>query len=115
MTVLVSAVKQIVSDGGNINAVVCASTGDTSASLSAYCAASGIPSVVLLPRDKVSVAQLVQPISNGAVTLSLDTDFDGCMALVEKLTEDRRFYLANSVNPLRIEGQRGAWHNDKTH
>ena len=106
MTVLVSAVKQIVGDGGTIDAVVCASTGDTSASLSAYCAAAGIPSVVLLPKDKVSAAQLIQPISNGAITLALDTDFDGCMALVEKLVEDKRFYLANSVNPLRIEGQK---------
>ena len=106
MTVLVSAVNQIIKDGGDIRAVVCASTGDTSASLSAYCAAAGIPSAVLLPRDKVSRAQLIQPIANGALTLAIDTDFDGCMSMVEKLTEDKRFYLANSVNPLRIEGQK---------
>ena len=106
ITVLVSAVKQIISDRQGVEAVVCASTGDTSASLSAYCAAAGIPSVVLLPRDKISAAQLIQPIANGAITLALDTDFDGCMALVEELVEDRRFYLANSVNPLRIEGQK---------
>ena len=106
MTVLVSAVKEIINRGGDVRAVVCASTGDTSASLSAYCAAAGIPSVVLLPRDKVSPAQLIQPISNGALTLALDTDFDGCMAIVEQLAEDQRFYLANSVNPLRIEGQK---------
>lgn len=106
MTVLVSAVKQIISDGGDIEAVICASTGDTSASLSAYCAAAGIRSVVLLPKDKISPAQLIQPISNGALTLALDTDFDGCMRLVERLAEDKRFYLANSVNPLRIEGQK---------
>lgn len=106
MTVLVSAVKQIINDGGDIEAVICASTGDTSASLSAYCAAAGIRSVVLLPKDKISPAQLIQPISNGALTLALDTDFDGCMRLVDRLTEDRRFYLANSVNPLRIEGQK---------
>ena len=106
ITVLVSAVKQIISDRQGVEAVVCASTGDTSASLSAYCAAAGIPSVVLLPRDKISAAQLIQPIANGAITLALDTDFDGCMELVEELVEDRRFYLANSVNPLRIEGQK---------
>ena len=106
MTVLVSAVKQIISDVGDIEAVICASTGDTSASLSAYCAAAGIRSVVLLPKDKISPAQLIQPISNGALTLALDTDFDGCMRLVEQLAEDKRFYLANSVNPLRIEGQK---------
>ena len=106
ITVLVSAVKEIMSRGADIKAVVCASTGDTSASVSAYCAAAGIPSVVLLPRNKVSQAQLIQPISNGSLTLALDTDFDGCMALVEQLSKDKRFYLANSVNPLRIEGQK---------
>jgi threonine synthase len=106
ITVLVSAVKEIMSKGADIKAVVCASTGDTSASVSAYCAAAGIPAVVLLPRDKVSQAQLIQPISNGALTLALDTDFDGCMALVQQLSKDERFYLANSVNPLRIEGQK---------
>ena len=106
MTVLVSAVREIISRGGDVRAVVCASTGDTSASLSAYCAAAGIPSVVLLPREKVSQAQLIQPISNGALTLALDTDFDGCMAIVEELAQNKQFYLANSVNPLRIEGQK---------
>jgi threonine synthase len=104
--VLVSAVKEIMSSGGDIRAVICASTGDTSASVSAYCAAAGIPAVVLLPKAGVSRAQLIQPISNGAITLALDTDFDGCMKLVQKLSEDERFYLANSVNPLRIEGQK---------
>jgi threonine synthase len=106
MTVLVSTVRAIISGGGDIEAVVCASTGDTSASVSAYCAAAGIPAVVVLPKDKVSQAQLIQPISNGALTLALDTDFDGCMEVVQKLTQDKRFYLANSVNPLRIEGQK---------
>ena len=106
MTVLVSAVKETMSRGAEIAAVICASTGDTSASLSAYCAAAGIPAVVVLPKDKISSAQLVQPLSNNALTLAVDTDFDGCMAIVQKLSEDKRFYLANSVNPLRIEGQK---------
>ncbi len=106
ITVLVSAVKDMISMGTDIRAVVCASTGDTSASLAAYCAAAGIPTVVALPNDKVSRAQLVQPMANGAVTLSLDTDFDGCMELVRRLSEDPRFYLANSLNPLRMEGQK---------
>ncbi|MGH7896813.1 MAG: pyridoxal-phosphate dependent enzyme, partial [Candidatus Binatia bacterium] len=64
MTVLVSVVKQMIADGRPIDAVACASTGDTSAALAAYCAAAGIPSIVLLPKDKVSLAQLIQPISN---------------------------------------------------
>ena len=89
-----------------IKAVACASTGDTSAALAAYCAAAGIPSVVFLPKDKVSVAQLIQPISNGSIVLSLDTDFDGCMKIVQEVTEDKCLYLANSMNSLRIEGQK---------
>jgi threonine synthase len=62
--------------------------------------------VVLLPKNKVSIAQLVQPLANGALVLSLDTDFDGCMAVVQEITREKRIYLANSMNSLRIEGQK---------
>jgi threonine synthase len=106
MTVLVSVVKQMIADGQQIAAIACASTGDTSAALANYCAAAGIPAVVLLPRNKVSPAQLVQPLANGALVLSLDTDFDGCMALVQEITKEKTVYLANSMNSLRIEGQK---------
>src|SRR5881296_278482 len=106
MTVLVSQVKQMISEGAPIKAVACASTGDTSAALATYCAAADIQSIVLLPRGKISVAQLVQPISNAALVLSLDTDFDGCMSLVQEITKDESLYLANSMNSLRIEGQK---------
>ena len=106
MTVLVSVVKQMIADGKPIRAVACASTGDTSAALAAYAAAAGLLSVILLPKGKVSTAQLVQPIANGAVVLSLDTDFDGCMRIVQQLTEDKTLYLANSMNALRMEGQK---------
>jgi threonine synthase len=106
MTVLVSAVKEMIARGARIDAVACASTGDTSAALAAYCAAAGIPSVVLLPRGKISTAQLVQPISNGALVLQLDTDFDGCMKVVQELAQTPGIYLANSMNSLRIEGQK---------
>ncbi len=106
MTVLVSAVKEMRARGKKIRAVACASTGDTSAALAAYCAAAGIPSVVLLPRGKVSTAQLVQPIANGALVLELDTDFDGCMKVVQELSLTPDIYLANSMNSLRIEGQK---------
>ncbi|MGE5172890.1 MAG: threonine synthase [Betaproteobacteria bacterium] len=106
MTVLVSMVKQMISEGAPIKAVACASTGDTSAALAVYCAAAGIPSIVLLPKGKISVAQLVQPIANGALVLSLDTDFDGCMRVVQEITKDETIYLANSMNSLRIEGQK---------
>jgi len=106
MTVLVSQVKQMMAQGAPIKAVACASTGDTSAALATYCAAAGIPSIVLLPRGKISVAQLIQPISNASLVLSLDTDFDGCMKLVQEITKDESIYLANSMNSLRVEGQK---------
>jgi threonine synthase len=106
MTVLVSQVKQMISEGAPIKAVACASTGDTSAALATYCAAAGIQSIVLLPRGKISIAQLVQPLSNDALVLYLDTDFDGCMKLVQQITEDPTLYLANSMNSLRVEGQK---------
>ncbi|OHE56703.1 MAG: threonine synthase, partial [Thermodesulfovibrio sp. RBG_19FT_COMBO_42_12] len=106
MTVLVSQVKQMISDGAPIKAVACASTGDTSAALAVYCAAAGIQSIVLLPKGKISTEQLVQPISNGALVLSIDTDFDSCMRIVQEITKDETIYLANSMNSLRIEGQK---------
>ena len=106
MTVLVSVVNQMKSEGKDIPAVACASTGDTSAALAAYCASAGIPAIVFLPKDKVSIAQLVQPISNGALVLSLDTDFDGCMEMVQRVCTENNIYLANSINSLRIEGQK---------
>jgi threonine synthase len=106
MTVLVSVVRMAMRRGLEVKAVACASTGDTSASLAAYGAAAGLPVVVLLPRGKVSTAQLVQPLANGALVLSLDTDFDGCMAIVQRLASEGLIYLANSMNPLRIEGQK---------
>ena len=106
MTVLVSTVRQMIADGRNVRAVACASTGDTSASLAAYGAAAGIPTIVILPRGKVSTAQLLQPLANGALVLSVDTDFDGCMRLVQRLSEDEGVYLANSMNSLRVEGQK---------
>jgi threonine synthase len=106
MTVLVSSVKQMIRDGKPVRAVACASTGDTSAALAAYGAAAGIPVVVLLPSNKISAAQLVQPVANGAIVCSLDTDFDGCMRVVHRLTQDPTIYLANSMNSLRVEGQK---------
>lgn len=106
MTVLVSMVNQMIAEGKNIPAIACASTGDTSASLAAYCAAAGLQAVVFLPQDKVTPAQLIQPIANNAITLSLDTDFDGCMEIVKDVCNQNDIYLANSMNSLRIEGQK---------
>jgi threonine synthase len=121
MTVLVSAVAQMMAEGqggrgareqgrererASVRAVACASTGDTSAALAAYAAVAGIPAIVFLPKGKISTAQLIQPIANGARVLALDTDFDGCMKIVQEVTRDNSIYLANSMNSLRVEGQK---------
>jgi threonine synthase len=106
MTVLVSVVKQMIAEGIAVKAVACASTGDTSAALAAYAAYAGIPAIIFLPAGKVSTAQLIQPVANGAHVLALDTDFDGCMKIVKEVTKDKSIYLANSMNSLRIEGQK---------
>jgi threonine synthase len=107
MTVLVSVVRQAIAMGSvKARVIACASTGDTSASLAAYGAACGLPVAVLLPRGLVSTAQLVQPLAHGARVFALDTDFDGCMAVVKELSRRGLVYLANSMNPLRIEGQK---------
>jgi threonine synthase len=107
MTVLVSVVLHGKRTGAlDVRAIACASTGDTSAALAAYGAAAALPVVVLLPRGMVSTAQLVQPLAHGARVLALDTDFDGCMRVVRELASRGLVYLANSMNPLRIEGQK---------
>jgi len=87
--------------------VACASTGDTSASMAAYAAHSGkMKSLVLLPEGKISFEQLSQPIASGSITLGLRTDFDGCMKTVQQLTKKHNIYLLNSMNSIRIEGQK---------
>jgi threonine synthase len=106
MTALVSMVKEMIAHGRDIPAVACASTGDTSAALAAYGAAAGIPTIVFLPAGKISVAQLIQPVANGAIVFALDTDFDGCMEIVKEISQSDGVYLANSMNSLRIEGQK---------
>ena len=87
--------------------VICASTGDTSAAMAAYAgSAPKMKGIVLLPKGKISPEQLAQPISFGALTLGIETDFDGCMKLVQQLTEKHNIYLLNSMNSVRIEGQK---------
>ncbi len=106
MTVLVSHVKSLQAQGHPIYAIACASTGDTSAALAAYGSYAGIPTIVFLPAGKVTTAQLVQPLSSGSLVLSLNADFDGCMKIIQEITADKKIYLANSMNPLRLEGQK---------
>lgn len=106
MTVLLSQVKHMLNKGVKIRAVACASSGDTSAALASYAAKAGIPAIIFLPAGKVSQAQLIQPVSNGAKVIALETDFDGCMKIVKEVTKEAGIYLANSMNSLRIEGQK---------
>jgi threonine synthase len=87
--------------------VACASTGDTSASMASYAAqVEGMRGIVVLPSGKVSLEQLSQPIAAGCLTLQLPTDFDGCLRLLRDVCRRRPLYLLNSVNPIRIEGQK---------
>jgi threonine synthase len=74
--------------------------------MAAYAARAGIPSAVLLPHGRVSREQLTQAITYGARVIEIETDFDGCMRLVQELAADRRIYLLNSMNSIRIEGQK---------
>lgn len=106
MTMLVSMVQHLRRLGVQVPAVACASTGDTSAALAAYCARAGLPAIVFLPAGQLSDEQLSQPLSHFATTVALETDFDGCMQLVAKFCQRHGVYLANSMNPLRIEGQK---------
>jgi threonine synthase len=87
--------------------VVCASTGNTAASLAAYSARAGLDCIVLVPKGKVAAGKMLQVIIHGAHIFQVDGDFDKSMELVVKLTEQRKsFYLMNSLNPFRLEGQK---------
>lgn len=104
MTVLVSAARAM-ARRRRLDALVCASTGDTSAALAAYGARAGLPVVVLLPKGKVSPAQLLQPLAHGARVVEVDGDFDAAMRVVRELGQRDGILLANSKNPLRLLGQ----------
>lgn len=86
--------------------VACASTGNTSASLAVYGARAGVPSVVLLPAGKVALGKLAQALIHGAKVLSIRGNFDEALKLVRDLCDREGFYLLNSVNPYRLEGQK---------
>jgi len=86
--------------------VACASTGNTSASVAAYAATAGIPSVVFVPEGKVSAAKLGQTIAYGTRIIQVRGDFDAAMRMVRDATARYGIYLLNSVNPFRLEGQK---------
>lgn len=87
-------------------AVACASTGNTAASMAAYAALAGLRAIVFVPRGKVALGKLAQALAYGALTLEVEADFDTAMELVQESSRELGIYLLNSVNPLRIEGQK---------
>jgi threonine synthase len=87
-------------------AVACASTGNTSSSLASYAALAGIPAVVLVPEGQVAMGKLAQTMAYGARTALVRGDFDDCLRIVREASEHLGFYLVNSVNPYRLEGQK---------
>jgi threonine synthase len=90
-------------------AVLCASTGNTSASAAAYAARAGITCAVLVPQGKIAMGKLAQAVMHGAKIIQIDGNFDDCLELARKLTADfPTISLVNSVNPYRIEGQKTA-------
>jgi threonine synthase len=89
-------------------AVICASTGNTSASAAAYATAASMACGVLVPDGKIAMGKLSQAIAHGATLLQVDGNFDDCLTLARKLAESYPVELVNSVNPYRIEGQKTA-------
>lgn len=89
-------------------AVVCASTGNTSASAAAYATQAGLTCAVLVPDGKISMGKLSQAIAHGAELLQVDGNFDNCLEVARKLAESYPVFLVNSVNPARLEGQKTA-------
>lgn len=89
-------------------AVICASTGNTSASASAYAVKAGMVSGVLVPQGKIAMGKLAQAIVHGATLLQIDGNFDDCLLIARELSDSYPVSLVNSVNPVRIEGQKTA-------
>ena len=100
------AISKALEEGAT--AVVCASTGNTSASAAAYAARAGLTCGVLIPKGKVALGKLAQAMVHGARVLEIDGNFDVALELTKQLAAERRVTLVNSVNPFRIEGQKTA-------
>jgi threonine synthase len=88
--------------------VICASTGNTSASAAAYAARAGLSCAVLVPRGKIALGKLAQAVVHGARILQVDGNFDDCLELARKTSAEHPVTLVNSVNQVRIEGQKTA-------
>ncbi|HEY4624590.1 MAG TPA: threonine synthase, partial [Blastococcus sp.] len=100
------AITKAVEEGSK--AVICASTGNTSASAAAYAARAGLACAVLVPQGKIAMGKLAQALVHGARLLQVEGNFDDCLALASKLAIDYPVSLVNSVNQYRIEGQKTA-------
>jgi len=100
------AVSAAVRDGAE--AVVCASTGNTAASLAAYAARAGIRGVVIVPEGKIAIGKLAQALMHGAQVIAIQGNFDRALQLVRQLADHHPIALVNSVNEFRIEGQKTA-------
>jgi threonine synthase len=94
--------------GSGAKAVICASTGNTSASAAAYAARAGITCAVLVPRGKIAIGKLAQALVHGAKLLQVNGSFDDCLELARKLAAEYPVALVNSVNPDRLQGQKTA-------
>ena len=103
---MTTAITKAADDGAKV--VVCASTGNTSASAAAYATAAGMTCAVLVPDGKIAMGKLSQAIAHGATLLQVDGNFDDCLEIARKLAEAYPVELVNSVNPYRIEGQKTA-------
>ena len=100
------AISKAAEDGAK--AVICASTGNTSASAAAYATKAGMISAVLIPAGKIATGKLAQAVIHGAQILQVAGNFDDCLTLARELSENYPVALVNSVNPYRIEGQKTA-------
>lgn len=100
---MVVAVAKAIEEGART--IICASTGNTSASAAAYAARAGIECVVLLPSGKVALGKVAQAVAYGARVVVVKTNFDGALEIARELAEKHGAALVNSVNPYRIEGQ----------
>src|SRR3979411_2025881 len=90
------------------HAVICASTGNTSASAAAYAARAGIPCAVVLPAGKIASGKLIQAVAHGAKIVAIDGNFDDALRIVRELGQGAEFAIVNSINPDRIAGQKTA-------
>jgi len=91
-----------------VRALICASTGNTSASAAAYAARAGVPCAVVLPAGKIASGKLIQAIAHGAKIVAIDGNFDDALRIVRQLGEQKEFAIVNSINPDRIAGQKTA-------